>query len=184
MEVIQDNLVMIIGGAGLLILVLMVFFVIRKRRKKKGEKAEFVVPAKESIEPLHEEDEEKVEINEADESDYSPDKEVLQLESIRKGNRFFIIEMRAKEDGVKIRSIDPASNAYGSIYQMDELRGRSFHPRKPIFIHFDFNDRAVRRKELQLDMSIKFSDSEGANWTQRFVYDKAGECRMLKPHRA
>lgn len=183
MEVIQENIVVIGGALAALLVVVIVLMMIKKRRKKKGEQAAYMVPSKESIEPIHEETD-TIEVNEEEEGAFEAEKELFDLVSVNKGHRYFSLQLAAKEKGLRITSIKPSKNAYGSIYKLDELNAKTFHPKKPVLIHFDFTDRAAKRTDIQFETNLCITDSEGNSWTQRFIFDKTGDSRLLKPRRA
>ncbi len=183
MEVIQENIVVIGGAIALVVVLLVVFMIIRKKRKNAGEQAEFVVPSKESVEPAHEADV-AIEVDESEEDEYVPEKELLSLRKVSKGRNFFSIHLSPLEDHIHIRAIEPLTNNYGEVFEAEKLYSREYHQRKPMSIHFDYNARGVKSDNVHFEMIISYRDADSSHWNQRFIFDKSGECRLLKPRRA
>jgi len=182
MEMLQENMVLIAGTGGLLFVLILVFIMIRKRRKNKGEKAEFMVAAKDSIEPLHESEE--IAVDQEAEDSYEPERTAIVLEKISNGNRFFHIAFKAQEDGIRFTRMEPGSNKYGELHDVAAIKSRSYHSSKPISIYFDLNERGVKLKGYQFELNLGYQDSHGEQWNQRLILDRAGNSRSLKPRRA
>lgn len=184
MEVIQDNIVMIGGAVALLVVLLIVFVIIRKKKKKKVDgQSESVMSANESSADSNEV-EENIEINESEEEEYIPEKELVSLRKVSKGRNFFSIHLNPLEDSLHVISVEPSSNSYGEIFKLADLTSKEYHRRKPLSIHFDYNKRGLRNNDLSFEMTLSYRDRDSTRWNQRFIFDKSGECRLLKPRRA